>query len=65
MSETKAGKPALSDKKIDIIFRKLEPYLRIGLSLHAACNRGEVPKSTVYDLYKENREFAEIVDAAM
>ncbi len=60
---TKSGKPSLSDKETDLIFRKLEPYLRVGLSLHAAALKSDVPKSTVYDLYDENKEFAEIIDA--
>ena len=59
----KPGKPTLSDKEINLLFRKLEPYLRVGLSLHAACLKSDVPKSTAYDLYAENKEFAEIVDA--
>jgi hypothetical protein len=60
---SKTGKPALSDKEIDLIFRKLEPYLRVGLSLHAAALKADVPKSTAYDLYAENEQFAEIIDA--
>lgn len=59
----KSGKPPLTGKEIDLIFRKLEPYLRVGLSLHAAALKADVPKSTVYDLYAENKEFAEIIDA--
>jgi len=53
----KSDKPTLSDKEIDLIFRKLEPYLRVGLSLHAAALKADIPKSTVYDLYAENEEF--------
>lgn len=54
----KTGKPSLSQKKIEDIFRKLEPYLRCGVSVHRACQEAKIPKSTVYDLIRENSEFA-------
>ncbi|MCL5784546.1 MAG: hypothetical protein M1142_04310 [Patescibacteria group bacterium] len=59
----KVGKPPISQKKIELIFRKLEPYLRCGISIHRACQEAKITKSTVYDLLEENSEFAEIVEA--
>src|SRR3989338_5689058 len=58
------GRPTLSSDEIDAIFRKLEPYLRSGLSVNKACLQAQIPKSTVYDLYTENSQFAEKVEAA-
>lgn len=60
----RVGKPSVSQKKVEIIFRKLEPYLRCGISVHKACQEAKIPKSTVYDLLKENTEFTELVEAA-
>lgn len=59
----KAGKKPLVDGEVDLIFRKLEPYLKRGLSLHKACLEAQIPKSTAYDLYQEYDEFAERIDA--
>lgn len=60
----KTGKPPIGQRKIEDIFRKLEPYLRCGVSVHRACQEARIPKSTVYDLLRENSEFAEVVDAS-
>ncbi|MBI2601264.1 hypothetical protein HYW42_04910 [Candidatus Daviesbacteria bacterium] len=60
----KTGKPPIGQKKIEDIFRKLEAYLRCGISVHRACQEAKIPKSTVYDLIKENSEFAELVEAS-
>ncbi len=59
----KVGKPTLVDNEVDSIFRKLEPYLKKGLSLNKACLEAQIPKSTAYDLYREYDEFAERIDA--
>ena len=45
---------ANNSDKTDEIFRKVEPFLKCGLSLHKACLQAQIPKSTVYDLYKKN-----------
>ncbi|MCL4417346.1 MAG: hypothetical protein M1365_11715 [Actinobacteria bacterium] len=58
------GRPALSKEETDVIFRKLEPYLKMGLSINKVCNKANSPKSTVYDLYNENSEFAEKIESA-
>jgi len=58
------GRPAISDKQVDTIFRKLEPYLKAGLSIHKACLKAQIPKSTVYDLKFENPDFAEKIEIA-
>lgn len=57
----KAGKKPLVDEEVDLIFRKLEPYLKKGLSLHKACLEAQIPKSTAYDLYQEYDEFVPMV----
>ncbi len=59
----KVGKKPLVDEEVDLIFRKLEPYLKNGLSLNKACIEAQIPKSTAYDLYKEYDEFAEKIDS--
>ncbi|MCL4417344.1 MAG: hypothetical protein M1365_11705, partial [Actinobacteria bacterium] len=33
------GRPALSKEETDVIFRKLEPYLKMGLSINKVCNK--------------------------
>jgi hypothetical protein len=60
----KVGRPALTENQSNSIFRKLEPYLLTGVSLHKSCLEAKIPKSTVYDLMRENEEFAENVDRA-
>lgn len=60
----KAGKKPLVDNEVDSIFRKLEPYLKKGLSLNKACLEAQIPKSTAYDLYREYEVFAERIDAS-
>lgn len=59
----KVGKKPLVDEEVDLIFRKLEPYLKKGLSLNKACIEAQIPKSTAYDLYKEYDKFAEKIDS--
>lgn len=58
------GRPALKSKEIDSLFRKLEPYLKAGLSIHKACLKAQIPKSTIYDLKVQNQEFAEKIEIA-
>jgi hypothetical protein len=58
------GRPAMNDKQVDTFFRKLEPYLKAGLSIHKACLKAQIPKSTIYDLKLENSEFAEKIEIA-
>lgn len=61
MSKSK-GRPALSEKQVDAIFLKLEPYLKAGLSINKACLKAKIPKSTVYDLKYSNVGFAEKIE---
>lgn len=41
----------------DEIVHKLEPYLKIGLSVRKACLEAKIPKSHVYDLMNEEEDF--------
>lgn len=61
---TELGRPALTDEELDVIFRKMEPYLKMGLSIPKACLQANVPKSTVYDHMKMNVIFSERIDTA-
>ena len=58
------GRPALKDEEKDVIFRKLEPYLKSGLSINKACLKVQIPKSTIYDLCCDDSQFAEKIDTA-
>lgn len=60
----KPGNQPLKESEIDLIFRKLEPYLMTGLSLSRAISKAEVTRSTVYQLYGENKEFANRIKGA-
>lgn len=65
MTQTKKrGKPPLTQNQIDLLFQKLEPYLVTGLSISRAVFNAGVPRSTVYNLYQENEQFADRVKAA-
>lgn len=57
------GRTPISQKELDLIFHKLEPYLKNGLSLNKACIQAKIPKSTVYQIYQKNVEFMEKIDA--
>lgn len=48
----------ITDQKKDEILRKLEPYLKSGLTVHKACLEAKIPDSTVSDLMKDEK-FAE------
>jgi len=62
------GRPALTGEKLeqtlDEIFRKIEPYLKRGLSVNKACNKAQISKSTVYDYIRKNDNFSERVRRA-
>lgn len=59
-----SGRPALTDEEKDLIFRKLEPYLKSGLSLNKACLNAQIPKSTVYEQIKKDTIFADKIETA-
>ena len=61
---TQFGRPTLSPEQVDDIFRKLEPYLKTGLTVNKACLEAQIPKPTVYDLCNEDTKFAERIDAS-
>lgn len=58
------GRPSATQEELDEIFRKLEPFLKQGLSIHKSCSEAQVPKSTVYDYIRLNPEFSEKVKRA-
>lgn len=64
MPKKLVGRPPVSKKQKTLIFRKLEPYLKAGMSLNKACLNSQIPKSTVYDLQSEDSEFAERIEVA-
>ena len=48
--QNKIGRPSITEGEKDMIVRKLEPYLKSGLSIRKACQLTQIPKSTIYDL---------------
>ncbi len=56
------GRPPLTAEQIDGIVRKLEPYIKVGLSIRKSCIEANIPKSTVYDLIDENEAFADKIE---
>ncbi|KKS11244.1 MAG: hypothetical protein UU67_C0079G0006 [Candidatus Daviesbacteria bacterium GW2011_GWB1_41_5] len=56
------GRPPISEEEKENIVRKLEPHLKAGLSPRKACQQAQIPKSTFYDLYEEDPEFADKID---
>lgn len=62
------GRPTLTDKELenylDDIFRRIEPYLKSGLSVNKACNNSQISKSMVYKYIQENENFAEKIKHA-
>ena len=56
------GRPATTEEQKEEYLRKLEPYLKKGLSINKACAQAELPKSTIYDLISQDRGFSEKID---
>lgn len=59
MNSIKKGRPAITDKTKERIVQKLEPYLKVGLSIKKACIQAQIPKSTVYKLIQRDSDFAD------
>ena len=58
----KGGAPELThEEKMDYL-HKLEPYLKQGLSVYRSCIVAGVPKSSVFDLIKEEQWFADKIE---
>jgi hypothetical protein len=59
MEEKNKGRP-----KIDLQaeFEKIKPFLKVGYSLHKACILGRVNYTTLYNYYKEDEEFRNMVE---
>lgn len=58
-TKSSGGRPPTSAEQKDLFLRKLEPYLKAGLSVNKACLEVKIPKSTVYDLIQGDEEFSE------
>jgi hypothetical protein len=56
--------PWITEEIKDNIIRKLEPLLRSGRSVNKACLEAQVPDSTVSDIMKEDKKFAERIRLA-
>lgn len=54
-----AGRPKHTELEKEAMLRKLEPYLKCGLSVNKACLESGVPKSTIYDLITIDDVFSE------
>lgn len=53
------GRPPLTEEQKNEIVRKLEPYLKAGLSIKKACAEANIPKSTVYDYMESDEAFSD------
>ena len=62
MIKKSVGRPSISSENLELIVRKLEPYLRSGKTLRKACILAQIPKSTVYKYYDVNDEFTDKID---
>jgi len=61
---TKGRGKAIGQDELSGLFRKLEPFLRAGLSIYKACLEAKVPKSAVYEHIKTDEKFAEDIKRA-
>lgn len=59
----KIGRPSLNEWEIYQITRKLEPYLKMGLSVKNACHIAKLPASTVYKYMQVDQEFMDQITA--
>lgn len=60
----KLGRPRVSEEEKEAYFRKLEPYLKMGLSINKSCLEANIPKSTIYDIIQYDADFAERIKKA-
>lgn len=51
------GRPPLDEKQKNEIVKKLEPYLKAGLSMRKSCLEAGVPRSTVYKILDQDEQF--------
>ena len=65
MVDNPEGRPPKTKEELDIIFRKLEPFLKSGRPLYKACLQAGIPKTAVYDYYNKDTWFTEKIDAAL
>ena len=60
--ENGRGKPVTTQEQKDEMVRKLEPYIKSGLSIRKALSEAQVPRSSFYDLMTEDDEFADQIN---
>lgn len=53
----KGGRPPISQEQKQTMLLKLEPYLKIGLSVRKACLQSGVPRANFYKCIEEDEEF--------
>lgn len=61
--ESKTGRPELNTSQLDLIVRKLEPFLKRGISVRKACHLANIPHSTVYDYLNKDDMFSDRIEA--
>lgn len=61
--DSKNGRPELNNSQLDLLVRKMEPYLKRGLSVRKACQLANIPHSTVYDYLNKDQEFSDKIEA--
>ena len=61
MANPEGNQPLTQEQKDDIV-RRLEPYLKSGLSVRKSLIEAEIPRSTFYDLMSNDLEFADKIN---
>ncbi len=55
--QNKGGRPPISQEQKQEMLSKLEPYLKIGLSIRKACIQAGIPRANFYKCNEEDEEF--------
>ncbi len=58
MADEIATQPITEEDKRKELVRKLEPYLKMGLSIRKACLEAGVPRQTLYDMIARDKELS-------
>jgi hypothetical protein len=59
---TKEGRPETTAEQKQEMLRKLEPYLKSGLSIRKSLREAQIPTSTFYDIMNRDVEFSEQIN---